>query len=68
MLDPLGARSLRTFEHRHSDGSWGTMEPAHDDPAWHDPETGWKNGVIYVCRECDEAVRVVHPEDDAPTA
>ena len=64
MFDPLAAQALRSMEHRHGDGSWSRMEPSHDDPAWHDPETGWKNGVIYICPTCDEQIRVMQPEGD----
>ena len=48
------------LEHRHNDGSWGELEPrpSHHDPAAHDPERDWASGTIYVCRTCDEEVRV----------
>ena len=51
--------SLR-LHHRHDDGTWGEFEPrpSHHDPADHDPERGWAEGVIYKCTTCDEEVSV----------
>ncbi len=48
------------IQHRHSDGTWGALEPqaSHHDPAAHDPERDWGTGTIYVCTTCDEEVRV----------
>jgi hypothetical protein len=62
-LGQLAGRGL-VLEHRHSDGSWGRMEPEpeHHDPAQHDPEEGWQRGRIFVCRACEEEVRVTIPE------
>ena len=37
----------------------------HDPPAR--PGAGWADGVVFVCRSCDEQVRVAHREADAPT-
>ena len=53
------------LEHRHSDGAWSPLEQrSHHDPADADPERGWANTTIYVCRACDEQVRVVDPVKD----
>ncbi|MFL5675589.1 MAG: hypothetical protein ACJ779_11320 [Chloroflexota bacterium] len=53
------------IQHRHSDGTWGQLEPrSHHDSADHDPERGWSSGAtIYVCKTCDEEV-MVEPLDD----
>jgi hypothetical protein len=58
------AELLFRMEHRHSDGSWSTLEPrpAHHDAAEHDPEAGWADGQIYACPVCDEQVRVRVPD------
>ena len=65
MNDLFTADLLRTFEHRHDDGSWATMEPSHHDPASHDDEAGWSEGVVFVCKGCDEQIRVRRREDEA---
>ena len=53
------------LEHRHSDGAWSPLEPrSHHDAADSDPERGWANTTIYVCKACDEQVRVVDPVKD----
>ena len=61
--------SLR-LRHRHEDGGWGEFEPrpAHHDPASHDPERDWAQGVIYRCTTCDEEISVstVPEPDGAP--
>lgn len=67
-MDPnLYATSDLRMEHRHDDGSWGTLEPrpAHHSPDQHDPENEWANGVIYACTTCDELVRVKSREGGA---
>lgn len=52
------------LEHRHGDGSWGTFERAHHDPADHDSERDWAKGkIVYSCTSCDELVRVDAPRD-----
>jgi hypothetical protein len=55
-------------QHRHSDGSWGSLEPqpssAHD-PADLDPERDWSNTTLFRCKTCDEQVLVSHPDDPA---
>lgn len=57
------AEEMLRLEHRHDDGSWGTLERTHHDPADHDPERGWAKGdIIYACTTCDEVVRV-RPSD-----
>jgi hypothetical protein len=52
------------LQHRHSDGSWGEMEAAHNDPASNDPERAWDNGEIYICKACGDQVRVSHAADE----
>ena len=39
----LAELTLRV-QHRHSDGTWGALEPvpSHHDPADHDPERDWR--------------------------
>jgi hypothetical protein len=57
----LGQLSGRiTIEHRHSDGSWSPFVPAraHHDPAEHDPERDWDQGIVYRCQACEEEVRI----------
>jgi len=45
------------LQHRHQDGTWGSLEPrSHHDPADHDPEREWASGTIFVCTTCDEEV------------
>lgn len=67
-MDPTRIASMALLvQHRHRDGSWGTLEPrpAHHDPADHDPERHWGEGELYVCTRCDEQVRV-GPADQPP--
>ena len=47
------------LSHRHNDGSWSELEarPGHD-PAERDPEHYWGASQLFVCRACDEQVRV----------
>jgi len=54
---------LLRLEHRHSDGTWGRLEPrpAPHDPASTDPEAAWAGGQVYACPSCDEQVRVRYP-------
>lgn len=64
-MDPnLFATSDLQMQHRHEDGSWGTLEPRpqHHSPSEHDPEGEWANGVVYACTTCDELVRVASRE------
>ena len=52
------------IQHRHSNGTWGDLEPrSHHDVADHDPEKEWAEGTIYVCKVCDEAVHVETLDD-----
>ena len=44
--------------HRHSDGSWSELEPRPVDPAERDPEQHWGASQLFVCKACDEQVRV----------
>jgi hypothetical protein len=55
------SNALFRIEHRHNDGTWSTLEPA-DPHEPEDPERGWAKGHIYVCRKCNEVVRIA---DDA---
>jgi hypothetical protein len=63
----LGEALIR-LDHRHSDGTWGTLEQRqeHHDPAAHDPEAGWGGGDLFVCTSCDEQVRVHYPAGGGP--
>ena len=38
--------ALIRLDHRHTDGTWGTLErrQEHHDPSAHDPEAGWARG------------------------
>ena len=60
MFQLNSSEMLLRLEHRHSDGSWSTLEPRpdHHDPAELDPERAWANGRVYACIKCDEQVRV----------
>jgi hypothetical protein len=62
----LLAHSMRV-EHRHSDGSWGGLEPspAHD-AAESDPERGWPASRIYPCTTGREQVRISMSEQHEP--
>ena len=53
--------------HRHSDGTWGSLEPvpSHHDPAAHDPERDWGSGSIFRCKTCDEEVHIQTLDDPA---
>jgi hypothetical protein len=55
--------ALIHLDHRHNDGTWGSLErrQEHHDPSAHDPEAGWGDGDLYVCTSCDEQVRVRYP-------
>jgi hypothetical protein len=69
MLRSLIADDSFVVEHRHSDGSWGRMEgrPEHHDPAQHDPEQGWQYGHVFVCKSCEEEVRIGSTERESAT-
>jgi hypothetical protein len=47
-------------QHRHTDGSWGTLEPdtTHHDPSSHDPEREWPTSTLFRCKTCEEEVRI----------
>jgi hypothetical protein len=65
-MDPFRlAEQPLQFQHRHSDGSWGSFEarPESHDPADHDPERAWPDGKIYKCSTCDEEILVTDPLD-----
>jgi hypothetical protein len=53
------------LEHRHSDGTWSPLEPAHHDSVAHDSERGWLKRTIYRCTACREEVAVTEPTDGA---
>jgi hypothetical protein len=56
------------LEHRHADGSWSRLEPVREahDPAETDPERSWTSAVrLFICRSCDEEVRIRTDEPDA---
>ncbi len=62
------AELMFRLEHRHSDGSWGSLEPrpAHHDAAEHDPEAGGRDGHDATpATTCDEQVRVRIPDGGA---
>ena len=47
------------LSHRHSDGTWADLEPRPVvDPAERDPEPHWGGAQLFVCKTCDEQVRV----------
>jgi hypothetical protein len=52
-------------QHRHSDGTWGAMDPSpnHHDPAAHDPEREWGTGTTYLCKACGEEVLITTADD-----
>ena len=58
------AAVLLQIEHRHEDGTWGSLERrrAHHDVSDHDPERDWVDGELYACTTCDEQIRVRAPE------
>jgi hypothetical protein len=63
----LSELTLRV-QHRHNDGSWGTLDPepsAAHDPADLDPERGWGDSTLFRCKTCDEQVRIRN-EDPGP--
>jgi hypothetical protein len=68
-LGQLAGRGL-SVEHRHSDGTWSRMElgPEHHDPAQHDPEAGWQHGRVFICRACEEEVRIASAPESDPEA
>lgn len=63
-MDQLRVADL-LLRHQHRDGSWGRLEPrpAHHDPAQHDPERAWRDGVLFACATCDERVQVAIGRD-----
>jgi hypothetical protein len=66
----LYGQQLR-LEHRHSDGTWATLEPeeSHHDSAEHDAERAWLKGRIYRCTRCEEQVRItVEPDAEGETS
>jgi len=58
------------LEHRHNDGTWSPMEPAHHGEPEHDSERGWLRGLIFLCTTCSEEVAVTQgvQEEGAPTS
>jgi hypothetical protein len=50
---------LLDVQHRHSDGSWGTLEPEEShDTSEDDPDRGWSNSTLFRCKTCEEEVRI----------
>ncbi len=63
---PLSEVELRV-QHQHNDGSWSTLQrstEAHD-AAELDPEQEWQRGHIYICKKCQERVRIIAPKPEA---
>jgi hypothetical protein len=65
---PLSEIMLRV-EHRHADGTWSTMEPKREphDPAELDPEEDWQHGHVYICKACQEEIRIEAEEREEST-
>ena len=61
MFQVSGRLAELQIQHRHNDGVWSPLRPAHQDPADHDPERDWANGKVFVCEACGEEVRVMQP-------
>jgi hypothetical protein len=59
MFQASGRMAEMQIQHRHNDGAWSPLQPAHHDPAAHDPERDWAHGAVYVCESCGEEVRVI---------
>jgi hypothetical protein len=59
MFQTSGRLAELEIQHRHNDGMWSPLQPAHHDPAAHDPERDWGKGAVYVCASCGEEVRVM---------
>jgi hypothetical protein len=53
------------IEHRHDDGTWSAMKPAHHGQPDHDSERSWLRGVIFRCTTCEEEVAVTQGGDEA---
>ena len=58
MFQMSGRLAEMRLEHRHNDGSWSALQPAHHDASAHDPERDWINGQVFVCTDCGEEVRI----------
>ena len=56
------------IEHEHADGSWGQLveQPAHHDPAAHDPERAWSLRRIFRCTKCGDTVIISRDEGAVP--
>jgi len=61
MFQTSGRLAELQIQHRHKDGEWSALRPAHHDPAAHDPERDWVHGAVYVCAACGEEVRIMQP-------
>jgi hypothetical protein len=61
MFQVQGRMAEMQIQHRHNDGAWSPLQPAHHDPAAHDPERDWVNGAVSVCTSCGEEVRIMQP-------
>ena len=65
-MDRLHTELDFRLQHRHGDGSWGTLVPEPHSPAEKDPERSWGKGRIYACTSCSEKV-VVTPAEEKPS-
>jgi hypothetical protein len=55
------------IEHRHRDGSWGSLEQVPRDAAEYDAERAWLRGQVFRCTTCDQHVQVtIEPIDSGP--
>jgi hypothetical protein len=52
------------IQHRHSDGSWASMDPVPHDAAAHDGERSWLRRVIFRCEACSEDVTLTTAGDE----
>ena len=66
MFQASGRMAEMQIQHRHNDGAWSPLAPAHPDPTAHDPERDWVNGAVYVCESCGEEVRVIERQEASP--
>jgi hypothetical protein len=67
MLEASARLAELQLQHRHDDGSWSPLLPAHHDPAAHDPERDWVSGRNFVCVACGEEVRVTYGDNQPDT-
>jgi hypothetical protein len=66
-MDRLHIELDLRMQHRHSDGSWGTLKPREPhSPSEVDQERDWPNSRLFACTSCDELVRVAPADDEPP--